>query len=479
MVRRVAMSINQAVLLTKMQNLIQSLVGVKVSEQLQKKLLEYVNENYQEGGFENELDFVNFLEKKQISSPEIKKLITKITIAESYFFRHKKMLNFIENEWLPKIIAKKRQDKNLTLRIWSAGCSAGQELYSIAILLDQKIVDIENWNIHLIGTDIDSRSLSQAKLGKYRAWSFREKEEPPAQYFRKEDSHYWIADKVKNMTDFYYLNLVDSNYPSITSGTNNLDLILCCNVIIYLDQNVISHVLRNFSRCLNDNGLLILGPSDILNVIPEELLQYQESDITFYKKSNSQLLQAPDNFDSSAGSEEIYQYLLLKLFKKLNEEDWVGALALIEKCEMYQGETALLCQLKANAFANLGDLKKASEYCNKSLALDSTDAHTYLIKAMISLALKNFQEAENLLRQALVINSDFIEVRFHLALLLLNQARFDEGLALLYAVRELIKTYDPERKVHHAPRLNFKEFAGIIDNEIAVYEQEAARKINE
>lgn len=465
---------NKSILLTKMQRLIQNLVGVKLSDQLQKKLLEYVSENYQAFGFKSELDFVNDLEKKQISSPEIKNLITKITIAETYFFRHKKILNFIENEWLPDVLAKKRREGNLNLRIWSAGCSAGQELYSIAILLSRAIKDIENWNIHLIGTDIDHKGLTQAKLGQYREWSFREKEQPDQRYFKKNGSEYLVDSAIKKMADFYYLNLVDSSYPSITNGTNNLDLILCCNVLIYLDQDVISQVLKKFSRCLNENGLLILGPSDILNSIPAELKQYQEVDITFYKKSFQQA-EDVDDAEDEVSQEEKYNFFLMLLFKQLNEENWMSALATIKKCEDCQGESALLFQLKANALANLGDLKNALLYCDKSLALDPSDAHTYLIKAMIYLGFKNFESAEYALRQGLVLNSDFIELRFHLALLLLNQGHFEEGLKLLYSVRELIKDYNPERKVHHAPRLSFKEFAGIIENEISVYEQEAKK----
>ena len=248
-------------------------------------------------------------------------------------------------------------------------------------------------------------------------------------------------------------------------------------MIIYLNHDVISSVLSKFSKCLNPEGVLILGPSDILNSIPPELIQHQEHEITFYKKKPSEVEEVENDLVEKMSQEEKYNFFLLALFKQLNGEDWMGALATIEKCELYQGETALLDQLKANALANLGDLKKAMIYCDKSLALDPTDAHTYLIKAMICLGLKEVESAEKWLNQALVINSDFVEVRFHLALLLLNQSRFDEGLSLLYSVRELIKSYDPERKVHHAPRLNFKEFGAIIENEISVYEQEAKRKM--
>jgi len=98
-----------------------------------------------------------------VNCAERKYLIEKITIDESYFFRDELQISFLKNEFLPQLIADKRKLGDKQLRIWSAGCSTGQEIYSLAIILHQLLPDYEEWNLHLIGTDINHQSLHYAQ----------------------------------------------------------------------------------------------------------------------------------------------------------------------------------------------------------------------------------------------------------------------------------------------------------------------------
>src|SRR5205085_7839855 len=110
-----------------------------------------------------------------------------------------------------------RRGKEQRLRIWSAGCSSGEEPYSLAILLRKLLPDIGGWQITLLATDINTRLLRKAEVGVFGEWSFREEfPEVRRHYFRKVDGkHYEIAADIKRMVAFGYLNLVDDTYPSL------------------------------------------------------------------------------------------------------------------------------------------------------------------------------------------------------------------------------------------------------------------------
>lgn len=459
--------------LENLEGIIHQHTGVKITDRLRKKLLDYANKHYQKLGFNNELSFTESLLLKTVDSPEIKALITETTVAESYFYRHPSLLNFIRKEWLKKIVQERRAANDLSLRIWSAGSAAGQELYTIAMILLEEMVDLSQWNLHLIGTDIDTEAIAQARLACYGDWSFRGGVLPPEKYFHKENFHYALKEPVKKLAKFFYLNLIDDPYPSLSNETNNIDLILCCNVFIYLTDKNIKKILEQFANCLSKDGCILLAPSDFVKEVPESLEKYQAFGITYYKKKKEQK-KKEDYVMSISPEKKQYESLLPVLFKQLNQEQWQSALSTIARCIELEGETALLLQFKSNALANLGDLDQALKLSDLSIQKNDSDSHTYLIKAMILLGLNRLGEAETALRQALLLNSDFVEVQFHLGLLLIRLNRWEEGVRLLRSASELIKKFDPERKVHHAPRLNFAQFSKIIENEIAAFEN--ARK---
>src|SRR5207247_1807290 len=100
-------------------------------------------------------------------------LLQAVTIGETYFFRNQDQFNALRNEVLPQIIDKRRKSGVKQIRIWSAGCASGEEIYSVAILLRELLPDIANWSILLLGTDINAASLERARRGSYRTWSFR------------------------------------------------------------------------------------------------------------------------------------------------------------------------------------------------------------------------------------------------------------------------------------------------------------------
>jgi chemotaxis protein methyltransferase CheR len=211
--------------------------------------------------------YLAFLEREEDGGRELRGLVSRLTVGETYFFRNRGQFGALRDHLLPEIIARRR-GRQQSLRIWSAGCSTGEEPYSLAILLRELLPDIADWKIHLLATDLNEDALAAAREGLYRNWSFREVEEHYRQrYFTAEGDSSRIRPEVKELVTFRYLNLVDEVYPSLGNGTDALDLILCRNVMIYFPPALCQEITRRFFGCLTEHGSLLVGHSEHSNLI--------------------------------------------------------------------------------------------------------------------------------------------------------------------------------------------------------------------
>ena len=212
-------------------------------------------------GCEGLEEYYRFLQEARTDSELWDDLIGAITVGETYFFRNPAHFDALRQRILPDLIARHRDDRRL--RIWSAGCATGEEPYSLAILLRQLLPDIARWNIFILATDINRQALQQAGEGGYREWSFR-KADPAIRerYFTRRDDFFELSSQTREMVTFAYLNLAEDGYPSLTTNTNAMDLILCRNVAIYLPVALIREIGARFHRCLVWGGWLIMGAAE-------------------------------------------------------------------------------------------------------------------------------------------------------------------------------------------------------------------------
>src|SRR5262249_13640041 len=178
------------------------------------------------------------LSRESLDTPLWQEILQVITIGETYFFRNQDQFNALRTSVLPDIIEKHEKAHHKQIRIWSAGCASGEEIYSIAILLRELIADLSSWSIHLLGTDINAGSLNRARQGTYRSWSFRNEtpEDLQDRWFTHRGESYKIDPAIQKMVTFNLLNLVSDNYPSPETETEQMDLIMFRNVSIYFDQ---------------------------------------------------------------------------------------------------------------------------------------------------------------------------------------------------------------------------------------------------
>lgn len=249
---------------------------------LEKRLSRRV-ENYLLNNFE---DYYHFLMYDKRRDEELTSVIEILTVNETYFFREFSQLKALSDEIIPEIGERKKDRKRL--RIWSAGCSTGEEPYTIAILILEKNL-IPEWEIEILGSDINQRVLHAARRGIYRKNAFRSIDDHYIRkYFTDEgEGNYRIVDPVRSLVNFSLLNLVD---PFKVRVVGKMDVIFCRNVIIYFDRDTKKKVINNFYDRLTEEGYLLLGHSEsLMNISTDFMLRHFKNDLVYQKPTRSVL----------------------------------------------------------------------------------------------------------------------------------------------------------------------------------------------
>ncbi|AKB80570.1 Chemotaxis protein methyltransferase CheR [Methanosarcina horonobensis HB-1 = JCM 15518] len=206
---------------------------------------------------ENYAEYLRLLRK---DSKEHDYLIKALTINVSEFFRNPETFRVIEKEVIPFLIKSRSDSLIRSIRIWSAGCATGEEVYSLAILLHRVLgKDLDRYRISIIGTDIDNLSLEKARKGIYRENVLKNVDiSTKENYFVKRDETYQISDQLRNMVRFKRHDMISEPY------TDRFDLIICRNVIIYFKKEIQEQLQLSFHQALNREGFFVIGKAETL-----------------------------------------------------------------------------------------------------------------------------------------------------------------------------------------------------------------------
>jgi chemotaxis protein methyltransferase CheR len=190
---------------------------------------------------------------------ELLSLLDILMICETSFFRNQPQFDLLKQVVLPELIDKKERAGARLIRVWSAGCSTGQEPYSAVIAMLETLPDPESWTIRVFASDLSFTALERAQCGIYREDQLKGIEEPAiARYFRTENGHYAVTDALKRRVIFDYHNLKHDN------GLRGLDMVFCRNVMIYFDTDEQRRLVTRFGNCLVPGGYLFLGHAESL-----------------------------------------------------------------------------------------------------------------------------------------------------------------------------------------------------------------------
>ncbi|NIQ96663.1 MAG: protein-glutamate O-methyltransferase CheR [Desulfuromonadales bacterium] len=239
-------------------------------------------------------DYYYFLRYNQKKEQELAEVINALTTNETYFFREDYQLKTFVNEIIPEVVARRQREGSRKLRVWSAGCSSGEEAYTIAMLLLEK-PELAGWDIDIIGTDISQRVLGIARSGIYGQPSFRSTESAYLQkYFQgTDDGKYRICDRVKELVTISYLNLFDRSRVGLLG---HVDVIFCRNVIIYFDIAAKKRVVEGLYERLRPEGFLLLGHSEsLMNISTSFVLRHFANDMVYQRPQQSSLEERGDD----------------------------------------------------------------------------------------------------------------------------------------------------------------------------------------
>ncbi|MDP1809450.1 MAG: CheR family methyltransferase [Actinomycetota bacterium] len=370
---------------------------------------------------------------------EMDRLVTLLTVGETYFYRDEGQFRLLQNDVLPKLISE-RMTTTKRLRIWSAGCASGEEPYSVAIILRELIPYLDTWETLILATDINRRSLEKAAEGKYSQWSFRTVPDTwlDKYFFLSPNNKFHLSDMIKNSVTFRHLNLKSNVYPSFVNNTSGLDLIICRNVAIYFEQETTGEIMNRFYNCLVDGGYLLMGASDPIPPADKFWTRNHSGAFIYQKKSqNFEIRQ--ETRKSKPIKIQFSQNTVADKAKPIKPPAPVDLLAesqaLLEMGQPVLAADKLAAKLQADPLSlpglllmakievACGRLHEAGKWAERVIKADKLNVQAYYLLSAIHQGLGNDEKAIEALRKTIYLDKRFIAGHFSLGCLYKKQKR--------------------------------------------------------
>lgn len=437
---------------------------------------------------------------------EFNELLNLVTINETSFFRFPAQFDALRDQVLPEIMASRPAGKR-DLRVWSAGCSTGEEPYTLSMLTLDMALGISGWNPQILGTDVSTKALGRARAGVYGRRAMmnvapdvveRHFDPTPAGDFR-------VNDRVRSQVDFGYQNLIKEPYPLSLMG--NWDVIFCRNVTIYFRIESTRRVVRNFYDSLNDGGYLFIGHSETLTSISDDFEALEVGGVFLYRKppakplfpvtrtprvtsSNRSPQSGPRGFtadragvrtpaatspappsrsrrvipavappSTTSDSEESIESILTGARMNLKEgrpDQVIEAVSCVTERDPNNAEAHLLV---AYVRADTGDYEEALAACHRALAINPLLPVARYILGIIYQRQGDTVRAISELKKTIYIDADFALAHLNLANIYKAQRQFDT------AAREYENAL---RALKSSPEGDWTEFSGGFQADLLV-----------
>jgi chemotaxis protein methyltransferase CheR len=256
--------------------LIEQRSGIHFASSRERFFSTRIQEHFQSKGLASGSDLMSLVRSSNV---EYESLLQRLLTHETSFFRYPSAFEALKKRVLPEVQAKKFWTAPRTLRIWSAGCSTGEEPYSIAIALAESPSFATGWDIEILATDISREAIARAARGRYPQRSVANL--TPSQIaacFTVAGDHFEVKPAIRNKVAFVVMNLVQSLY------LGRMDCIFCMNVLIYLSDDRREQLIRGFYDSLEPGGYLMLGHSETLGNLSVKFERIVFEDFMLYRK---------------------------------------------------------------------------------------------------------------------------------------------------------------------------------------------------
>ncbi|MDA0164823.1 tetratricopeptide repeat protein [Solirubrobacter ginsenosidimutans] len=352
-------------------------------------------------------ELLDALRAQPTTDPRWRALIRALTIQESYFFRDAALYAALVERVLPDLIAQRRAAGDLRLSLWSAGCAAGQEPYSLAMVVDRLLPDRTGWRVSIQASDLDTHALEVARSGVYGDWALRDLPVWARGHFDSRDPRRHVVDeRIRAMVQFAPLNLATEAYPG------SLDLIVCRNVLMYLADDIRHEAVVRLGRALAPEGWLVVSPLDSTPASEANLL-------------------APVEL---AG---------VRLLRRRDSAPPVPTQAQPDQRKTPAAPPLESALQRARAAADRGQLDDAIALCLQALRDDPLDAEAHLLTAAVEEERGDLPAAIAAVRRAIYSEPDSANAHFRLGSLLLRRGDEESGRRSLTTAAELFGEHAP------------------------------------
>ena len=407
-----------------------------------------------------------------------------LTIGETYFLRDKNLFQILGDQIIRGLIQRPSKKNNI-INIWSAGCSSGEEPYSIAILIDQLFPQLNGWNITILGTDINPDSIKKAKKGIYTQWSFREtpKKIIDKYFTQTADNNFEIVPHIKTRVKFSQINLMEKDYVLHPAIAGAVDVILCRNVLMYFNDQNRNIAIKNLTKFLTEDGWLITSPAESGFIKAPELSSVKFPNAIFHRKGmprkddrttsvsgtgiKSSAKKIKPDYPKKAIAPRKTKPLSRRMTDlppsdKLDYDIYLTAVRDYESGAYAQtveklsnllsdeiNNNAFLMKtdsmvLLSKSYANLGKVEKAGYWCEKAIDSEKLNPEIYYLQSTIFQAAGDIKASIRSLKQALYLDPEFIMAHFTLGLLLQQKNKLYESRKSMTNALSLLKVRDPD-----------------------------------
>ncbi|HMV26287.1 MAG TPA: CheR family methyltransferase [bacterium] len=426
--------------------------GIAIPDDSRSELERKIRERMTQTGFSDFYSYHVHIAGREAGEDELRKFIESITNNETYFFREPAHFRVLKSHIVPELLRKKKERR---IRVWSAGCSTGEEAYTIAISLFETRMLLGDFEIEVLATDIDRNALTIAQLGNFGRNSFRAIDPSYLNtYFRIPDQRlmdYRIIDeRIRAITRFEYLNLFDDHYPDYL---HDIDVIFFRNVSIYFPKDKIQSVNRRLSEVLNESGYLFLGSSETLhhNFGHLDLVDY-DGVFLYQKKTGteekSKKTIAPSLHESkrhhrpvspkesakpqtprsaSSRTKPEAPPSLDQIFAMYKDGAYAQILALWDMHGDGLEPKIPFLILKAFIYIGQEDFDLARKTCDAMMALDALNAEVYFLSGLVDYHAGQFAAATEKLKKALFLKKDLAMAHYYLASVYRQSGKTDDA----------------------------------------------------
>ncbi|MFQ5597644.1 MAG: CheR family methyltransferase [Nitrospiria bacterium] len=439
----------------------------------------------------------------------LKKLISLLTTNETYFFREKSHFDMLENHLLPELIARGNTTSK-EISIWCAGCSTGEEPYSIAIQLKRLIRNINEWKIEIIASDIDEHALQKGMEGNYGPWSFRGMERRVIRNsFSKINDRYKINDEFRSLVTFKTHNMISQHPPVPNNTQHTFDIIICRNVTIYFEKKTTTELASKFFNVLREGGYLIVGHAEHsaeifcmfkTRAFPDAIVYQKEekdqdpskSEIPLYSnpplsEKNKQYPALRDNGHPKsrqsgrkpkdllteiinrkpAGPPKPSLTKYVKQRKTSSEESSIFneamgyflkknyelAIDRFLRIVHINASNARACWMLAHMASNRGYFEEAIAWSNRCIKIDPLFKEAYYTLSIVYLAMKKFDEALRSIKKAVYIDQNFILGHFVMGNIYHLMNRPAQGGKCIQTVKDLLASKTDDEVIFETEHL--------------------------